>query len=258
MLKVIEDPVLKKVSTIRHGFFTRQGGVSEGIYSSLNVLTKSLDNPAHVQENKRRIAAYFGYPVESLMTVKNCHGNKVVVVEKIWPDAERLEADGMVTQQRGIILGSTSADCPTVLLADEVAQIIGVAHAGWRGARGGILEAVIQTMVQQGADLSRLIATVSPCIHQKSYEVNDEFYQTFLNDNSHYGCYFVESMRPFHFQFNLLQYVKDRLLRLGIKIVSLAVAFDTYSDEKNFFSYRRATHRQERDFGGQLSCMVLI
>lgn len=257
MVEVIEDPSFKKLDTIGHGFFTSLGGVSEGIYASLNCAYSSLDNLLHVQENRRRVAESFGSPLKTLVTTRNMHGNHVVVVEKPWKDFEWPEADGMVTKTPNIILGSTSADCAIVLFADPKAGVVGIAHAGWRGAKCGIIESTVEKMISIGANCQNIVATISPCIHQESYEVSQSFYQEFLEQSEANAQFFISAKREDHFHFDLPGYVKYRLLQLKLHTVSSEVALDTYLDERRFFSCRRATHKGEPSFGCQLSCIYL-
>ncbi len=257
MSEIIKDPFLENIATIKHAFFTRKGGVSEGWYDSLNCSYAGLDNPEKVQENRSRAMNYLGCSLNSLVTVKNCHSNKVVLVEHPWDESMKPEADAMVTQLSGIVLASDSADCPIILLVDEQMGIIGLAHAGWKGARAGIIESTVLKMIELGASSSEITASISPCIHQNSYEVSQEFHDQFLKDGSKNKCYFKDSIRPSYFQFDLLNYVKDRLIGLNLKKVSSEAAFDTYPDEERFFSCRRATHRGEPDFGGHFSCIFI-
>ncbi|NNM43092.1 MAG: peptidoglycan editing factor PgeF [Chlamydiae bacterium] len=257
MLEVLEDPFLKKIEIVGHGFFTREGGVSLGVHGSLNCAYPTSDNSDNVRENRRLAMSYFGYPLESLASVRNVHGNTVVVVDKLWDENQKPLADGMVTKKAGIILGSDSADCPIVLFADEQAKVIGLAHAGWRGAIKGVIEATVEQMVSIGATHEHISAAISPCIAQNSYEVSLEFFEQFIDQDVGNKSYFTNSTKANHFLFDLLGYVKNRLYRVNVKVVSSEVAFDTYSDERRFYSCRRATHRAEKCFGGQLSCIYL-
>ena len=257
MIEVLEDPALKKIATIQHGFFTRQGGVSTGIHASLNCAYPSHDDSEAVQENLRRALAHLGHPLSSLATVRNVHGNTAVIIDQVSPDAPKLLADAMVTKQPQLILGSDSADCPIVLFAAEEAKVIGLAHAGWKGAKSGILEATLDKMKILGAKPQQITAAISPCIAQNSYEVSFDFYQQFLDEDSANQQYFKDAQQARHYFFDLLAYVKNRLQQLGLKSVSAEVALDTYSDEKRFFSYRRARHRNEPYFGGHLSCIFM-
>jgi YfiH family protein len=257
MLEVLQDPSLKEIACVEHGFFTRLGGVSTGILASLNCALHSRDEEEAVEENLRRAISHFGRPLTALATVRNVHGNQAVIMEKPLPKFQLPQADAMVTQVPGVILGSDSADCPIVLFADETAKVVGLAHAGWKGARSGILESTVEKMLSLGAQTQHISAAISPCIGPASYEVSQEFYQQFLAQDGNNGGYFKNATKAGHFYFDLPAFVKDRLLRLNLKTVSSAVAHDTYTDEKRFFSCRRATHRLEPYFGGQLSCIFM-
>lgn len=256
MLEVIQDPSFKKIKSIEHGFFTRNGGVSIGQYESLNCAYASLDDPDNVRENRRRAMSYFNKNLDALVTVKNTHSNKVVVVENPWLEQHKPEADGMVTSLPHIVLGTDTADCPAVLFADAQAKVIGLAHAGWKGARNGIVDETIKKMILLGAKPSQISAAISPCIAQDSYEISLEFYEDFLSENKANEIYFKCANRPNHFFFDLLGYVRNQLLRLGLNSVSTEVAFDTYTD-KRFFSCRRTKHAGEGEFGGHFSCISI-
>lgn len=256
MLEVLEDSSLREIRSITHGFFTRKGGVSTGVHASLSCAYVSDDHLDNVRENTRLVADYFDYSFESLISVKNVHGNTAIIVDKIWDEASRPMADALVTDRPNIILGSDSADCPIVLFADSQAHVIGLAHAGWRGAIGGVIKSTIEKMVALGANPSHISAAISPCIAQQSYEVGIEFYQQFLAHDQHHRQYFKEGNRAKHFQFDLLGFVKGRLLKLDLKLLSDEVAFDTFSDER-FFSCRRAFKKGDTSFGGHFSCIFL-
>jgi len=255
LLEALEEPTLKQLTSIQHAFFTRLGGVSEGRYSSLNCAYASNDDAVKVRENRMRITSHFGYSLESLVTVKNTHSSKVVVVDQLWLENEKPEADAMVTKQREVMLGSDSADCPIVLFADVQAGVIGLAHAGWRGAKNGVLESTVSQMVSLGATPSNIVAAISPCISQASYEVSDDFYQQFINDNLDNRCYFKNANKLNHFMFDLPKYVEDCLVRLGLGSIG-QIGIDTYADER-FFSCRRSYHAGDDDFGGHFSCICL-
>lgn len=245
---------LPRVQSIGHAFFTRQGGVSKAPYNSLNCNDMGEDKPDNVQENKRRALAYLNRPVESMITVSMVHSNQVAIIDKSWDTHSRPEADAMVTKLKQVVLASDSADCPIVLLADEQAEIIGLAHAGWKSARLGIIENTVEKMLGLGAKRNQIIAVIGPCITKESYEVGSTFYQQFLLDNDQNEIYFCSSEKDGHYLFDLLNYVKDDLIRLALKSVS-AIGLDTYANEDLFFSCRRAYHRNEPDFGGHLSCI---
>ncbi|HHF7349782.1 TPA: peptidoglycan editing factor PgeF [Legionella feeleii] len=254
-LEALQEPTLKQLSTIKHAFFTRRGGVSEGRYSSLNCAYGSDDEPGRVEENRRRITTFLGYPLTSLVTVKNVHGNKAVIVNEHWPENETIEADAMVTKQKNILLGSDSADCPIVLFADEQAGVIGLAHAGWRGAKAGVLQSTIHKMEELGASPKRVVAAISPCIAQASYEVSHDFYEAFIQDNQDNLRYFKSAEKLNHFLFDLPGFVERCLVNLRLKSIG-QMGIDTYTD-KRFFSCRRAYHAGEDDFGGNFSCILL-
>jgi len=258
MLEVIQDPHLAKLASIQHGFFTRQGGISSGWYESLNCSYTTPDSPDNVRENRRRVMSHFGLSLDALVTVKNVHGNQAVIVDRLWSEQQKPQADAMVTNQRKIMLGTDSADCPIVLFADEKSHVIGLAHAGWRGAKNGIIESTIEKMISLGAKTQHMIASISPCIAQDSYEVSEEFHQQFLDEHDNNEIFFRPSIKENHFHFDLPSYVKNRLLKFNLKLISNEVAFDTYPDEKRFFSCRRSFHRGEDDFGGHFSCIYMI
>jgi len=257
MIEILEDPTLKKLNFIRHGFFTRLGGVSTGIHASLNCAHPSNDEPSNVRENRQRAMLHLGHTLESLVTVRSIHSNTAIIVDKPWQEQNKPEADAIVTKLPQIVLGSDSADCPIILFADNHAKIIGLAHAGWRGARSGIIEATIEKMLLLGGKCAHIAAAISPCIAQNSYEVSAEFQQQFLEDDSYNQHYFKNSHKQNRFLFDLLGYVKNRLAKLNLKSVSSEVAIDTYSNEEKFFSCRRAFHKGEEWFGGHLSCISI-
>ncbi len=257
MLNALQDPLFLAYPCLRHGFFTRQGGISQGNYASLNCSYKSHDNPAAVTENNRRVLAHFNLPLEALLTVENTHGNTAVIVERPWIQTQRPKADALVTQKPGILLGSTSADCVTVLLCDPLAKVVGIAHAGWRGARNGILESTLSQMVRLGAKPNHIIASLSPSIAQASYEVSADFYQDFCQITPENARFFKPGASTSHRLFDLPGYVKSRLSALQLADISTACTFDTYTDPR-FFSCRRAAHQGESDFGGHLACIGLL
>jgi len=253
---MIQAEALRDCPRLRHGFLTRQGGVSAGLYASLNCGYGSNDQPANVTENRRRALAMIGLPPEALATTYQIHSADVVEVTKPWPLDARPKVDAMVTTRPGIALGIGTADCAPVLLADPVAGVIGAAHAGWRGAVTGVVEAVVRRMVERGAEPARMCAAVGPCIAQVSYEVGPEFPQPFLQQDPANGRFFVPSKRAGHFMFDLPAYVVSRLRRLGID-GAMAVNRDTCAEADMFFSYRRATLAGEKDYGRGLSVIAL-
>jgi hypothetical protein len=238
---------------VAHGFFTRQGGVSDGLYESLNCGSGSRDAAARVLENRRRAAAALGLGV--LRTCYQVHGTRVFTVEDVATESG-IEADALVTRARGIALGVLTADCAPVLLHDAAAGVVGAAHAGWRGALDGVLEKTVGAMESLGASRAALVAVVGPCIAQASYEVGPDFPDAFRDHEAADGCFFEPASRPGHWQFDLPGYVVARLARLGLG-EAVALGHDSYDEQDRFFSYRRACHRGEDDYGRCLSAVAL-
>jgi polyphenol oxidase len=239
---------------IRHGYFTREGGVSEGLYRGLNVGLGSSDDRSRVYENRRRVAGWFGLPLERLATVHQVHSPDVVVVDGSY-DGARPQADAMVTATPGIVLGVLAADCGPVLFADAQNRVVGAAHAGWKGALTGVLENTIDAMVGLGARRQAIKACLGPSISQASYEVGPEFVDRFLAHNPAYAAYFLASERPGHALFDLKGFTVDRLRAADVVADSLNLC--TYPDADRFFSYRRTTHAREGDYGRQISAIAI-
>ena len=237
-----------------HGFLGRRGGASTGVVSGLNVGLGTGDEPEAVAENRRRAVAAV-VPGARLATVYQVHSPDCVTVTEPWPDAERPRADALVTDRPGLLLGVVTADCAPVLLADPVAGVIGAAHAGWKGAVGGVTDATIAAMEKLGAVRSRIIAAIGPCIAQPSYEVDAAFRDRFVAE-ADANARFFRSGRPEHFQFDLEGYVAARLKSAEIGAVE-PLGLDTYPDADRFYSFRRATHRAEPDYGRQISLIGL-
>jgi polyphenol oxidase len=241
---------------IRHAFFTREGGVSKGIYASLNCGFGSRDAPRAVAENRAIAAARLGIAPDRLVSCYQVHGTAVVAVERPWHGEETPRADGMVTAVPGIALGVLAADCAPVLLADSAARVVGAAHGGWRGALAGVVEATVAAMVALGARPERIRAGIGPCIAQPSYEVGADFAATFAAGDQFSGGFFRPAERPDHFLFDLPGYIADRLVRLGLTAIERA-PHDTAAEEALFFSYRRASTRGEPDYGRGLAAIAL-
>lgn len=239
---------------IAHGFFGREGGVSSGIYATLNCGLGSDDARENALENRRRAAAALG--ADSLNTLYQIHSPDVVHVTGPWPTGTPPRGDATVTRQHGVALGVLTADCAPVLFADAEAGIIGAAHAGWRGALAGVLEATLGAMVELGSALPRIVAAVGPCIGPASYEVGPEFEAQFLAQSADYRGFFRPGRNAGRRLFDLPGFVRARLLQCGLGAVEMETA-DTYADEQRYFSYRRATHRGEQDYGRNLSAIVL-
>lgn len=247
---------LTAISHIRHGFFTREGGVSTGIYASLNCGLGSDDDKGAVHENRARVASAMGVGVNNLLTVHQIHSADVVHVTETWTPETAPKADAMVTDKAGIALGVLAADCTPVLFADIHKKIIGAAHAGWKGAFTGVLESTINAMALLGAARGNIVAAIGPCISRDAYEVGPEFRTRFLDAREANAKWFTPSARDDHFMFDLSAYAVSRLEAAGIGTVTRLDAC-TYADESKFFSYRRTTHRGEPDYGRQMSVIAL-
>ena len=230
---------------------TRRGGVSTGIVAGLNVGLGADDDGEAVTENRRR-AVDAVLPGARLVTVYQVHSPDAVIVEEPWDEHERPQADALVTAKPGLLLGIVTAVCAPVLLADREAGVVGAAHAGWKGAHGGVIAATVNAMEELGAERSRIAAAIGPCIAQESYEVGPEFRESFADADRR----FFQSGAEGRFQFDLSGYVASRLHEAGIAMVE-QLACDTYADEGRFFSYRRATHRKEANYGRQFSLIGL-
>jgi len=241
---------------IRHAFFTRAGGVSEGIYESLNGGIGSNDAPAKVAENRARMAKALGVGPESFLSVYQIHSPNVVVADAPWSHAERPRADAIVTRTPGIGIGIGTADCGPVLFADSEARVVGAAHAGWRGALTGVLEATIAEMERLGARRERIAAAAGPMISQRNYEVGQDLIDRFLADDKDNARYFAKGERAGHAMFDLPGYVVDRLKRAGVAQVE-NLALCTYGDPAQFYSYRRSTHRKEPDYGRHINAIAI-
>ncbi len=251
----IRSPPLES-GGVRHGFFGRQGGVSAGIYRALNCGFGSADDPDHVARNRQLCAATLGVSASSLLTVHQVHGVDVAEVDAMWARGDAPRADALVTRRKGVALGVLTADCAPILLADADSGVIGAAHAGWKGAKAGVAEAVVAAMIRLGAAPGRIVACVGPSIGLASYEVGPEFRAAFLADDASAGRFFSDGAagRP---HFDLQGFVAARLQSLGLMAVDRIQA-DTCADSDRFFSYRRSCHRGEGDYGRQLSAIALV
>ena len=252
----IQAASLAALPGIRHGFFTRTGGVSQGIYASLNGGVGSHDAPARVAENRARMAAALGVRPERLLTAYQTHSADVVTADSPWTPETRPRADAIVTRTRGLALGATTADCGPVLFADAQAGVIGAAHAGWRGAFHGVLEATIDALERCGADRGRLVVALGPMIRQPNYEVGAEFVARFEAADAGNGRFFKASARAGHALFDLPGYIAARLRGCGIAHIE-DVGRCTYAEPQEFFSYRASTHRGEPDYGRHVNAIAL-
>lgn len=251
----VESQALAKLPGIRHAFFTREGGVSEGIYASLNGGIGSQDDSAKVYENRRRMADVLG--AEHLLTCYQIHSADVVVAGKAWSREDAARADGIVTRTPALAVGAAAADCGPLLFADSGARIVAAAHAGWKGALGGIAEATVAKMEELGAKRENIVAAIGPLIRQKSYEVGPEFVARFEAANPTYARFFAPSANAGHALFDLAGLIRLRLESAGVGQIE-DLGLDTYSDETRFFSYRRTTHRKEADYGRQIAAIALV
>jgi polyphenol oxidase len=253
---VIASPMLAQLRNVRHGFFTRQGGVSEGIYASLNGGLGSQDAADRVAENRRRMEQALDVAVGHLVTAYQIHSADVIVAERPWTRENAPRADGIVTRVPGLAVGASTADCGPVLFGDDDAGVVGAAHAGWKGALTGILEAVIGAMENLGARRSNIVAAIGPLIRQANYEVGPEFVARFSAESEGAEAFFAPSDREGHSQFDLPGFIRARLAAARIaRIDDLGLC--TYADPDRFFSYRRTTHRRESDYGRHISAIAL-
>lgn len=253
---MITTESLSRNDRVRHGFFGREGGVSTGIYASLNCGWGSSDTRANVIENRTRAARALGIEGDRLLSLYQIHSPDVVVVEDPWLPGDGPQADGMVTTRPGIALGVLTADCAPVLFADPEAGVVGTAHAGWKGALSGVLEATVDTMLTMGAARQRIAAALGPCIRQPSYEVGPEFTDRFVADDAANRRFFRPSGRDGHSLFDLAGYVLGRLDALDLGTVE-DTGGDTCAEDRLYFSYRRATKRGDPDYGRAVSAIAL-
>ena len=241
---------------LSHGFFTRGGGHSTGIFASLNCGLGSGDDADVVAMNRSVVERALGVADKHLVSAFQVHSPDVIVVDRPWGADARPKADGLVTRTKGIALGVLTADCGPVLFADAEAGVIGACHAGWKGALTGVTDSTIAAMEQQGALRDRIVAALGPTISRASYEVGPEFPAPFLAQDAGHSRYFTPSTKQGHFMFDLPRYILMRLKKADLKEAH-DLALCTYSDEARFFSYRRATHRSEKDYGRLVSAIAL-
>jgi len=252
---MLSSPLLSAVPGLRHAFFTREGGVSEGIYAGLNGGLGSNDDPARVRENRRRMAEQIGVAPTQFLSVHQIHSPDALVATGPFDGPARPKADAIVTKSTGLAISVTAADCGPVLLVDPNARVIGAAHAGWKGALTGIVESTIEAMEKLGAERSSMIAAIGPLIRQQSYEVGGEFVERFLDADADNAMYFIPSHRDGHAMFDLGGYIRMRLENAGVLMID-DLGVDTYADER-FYSYRRSVHRKEADYGRHVHAIAL-
>lgn len=251
----VHAPTLSALDGIRHAFFTRDGGVSGGVYASLNSGVGSNDDVAHVRENRTRMAQALGVDVSRLITAFQIHSPKVVVADEPWDVETRPRADAIVTRTPGLAIGVSTADCGPLLFADPQARVIGAAHAGWRGALSGVIEGTIAAMEKLGADRGRMSVALGPLIRQQNYEVSESFVSEFLRADETHAQFFAPA-RDGHAMFDLPGFIASRIERSGIGRFE-DIGFCTYADPDRFYSYRRSVHRAEPDYGRHVNAIVL-
>lgn len=244
--------IFDDIPDIKHGFFTRQGGVSDGIFDSLNTGRGSTDNPAYVLENIEIICASMGISPDHLQTLYQIHSNTVHTIHDV---STLPNGDGLITDKAHIALGIKTADCVPILFACAKTKIIGACHAGWGGDFKGIAQNTVKSMVELGANASSIHTVIGPCLHQENFEVGAEFVEQFTNQSPDNKYFFTIPNGKKKYHFDLVSYLKKQLHHIGIVKVGV-IDIDTYSNPDLFFSYRRSCHKGEHDYGRQLSVIV--
>ena len=251
----LESPLLSAIPGLRHAFFSRDGGVSDGIYTGLNGGIGSNDDPANVAQNRRLMAEQMGVTLDHFLTLFQIHSPDVVVASAPWDTSARPRADAIVTRTEGLAIGVTAADCGPILFVDPNARVIGAAHAGWKGALTGIIESTVEAMEKLGAEPAGMVAAIGPLIRQPSYEVGNEFVERFVEMDAENARFFLPALREGHAMFDLAGFIRMRLESAGVSVID-DIGVDTYSDQR-FFSYRRSVHRKEPDYGRHVHAIVL-
>jgi polyphenol oxidase len=254
---MLQSSALAKLPGISHAFFTREGGVSAGLYATLNGGVGSDDAADAVIENRARMAAALGVSVDHFLTPYQTHSPEAMIVERPWPVSERPRADAVVTKVPRLAVGVSTADCGPLLLADPVARVVAATHAGWRGALGGVIEATVNTMIQLGAEPARILAALGPMIRQQNYEVGRDLMTQFVAADVNNARFFVPAARASHAMFDLAGYIRARLRRTGVNAID-DLQSCTYANAERFFSFRRATHRGEVDYGRHINAIALV
>jgi YfiH family protein len=256
-MTVTLDPITHEaLDAMPHGFFGRRGGVSEGLYGSLNCGLGSKDDPASVMENRARVGQALGADGAQVLTCHQVHSAEAVVVDAPWGAGGQPKADALVTRTPGLVLGALAADCMPILFADPKARVVAAAHAGWRGALAGIEASTVRAMETLGAERTRIRAIIGPCISAAAYQVGPEFHAAFLAVDAGFERYFTRPLGAEKPHFDLPAFMLDRLRALDLATVDW-VGVCTYADDTRWFSYRRATHRSEADYGRQISVISL-
>jgi YfiH family protein len=254
LVPVLTSPLLSRAKGVRHAFFTRKGGVSKGIYSSLNLGVGSKDSRTAVEENRARAAMVFGVELKQLLTCYQVHSATVMTATRPW--AERPEADGIVTKTAGLVCGALTADCAPILIADPEAQVVASIHAGWKGALGGVIATGVDAMVRLGAKPDRCLAAIGPCIGPDSYEVGEDFRERFQAEAPACDGFFRPGARKGKYLFDLPGFVLDRLRACGVEQAEW-IGLDTLPDEARFYSNRRAVQRGEPDYGRLMGAIMI-
>ncbi|ARP99986.1 peptidoglycan editing factor PgeF [Pseudorhodoplanes sinuspersici] len=253
---MVQSQLLSECSGIRHAFFTRDGGVSNGLYASLNGGVGSDDDALHVAENRARMARYLDVAPDHFLSAYQIHSPQVVVADTPWTSDTRPRADAIVANTPGLAIGVSTADCGPLLFADEQARVIGAAHAGWRGALSGVIENTIEAMEKLGARRNTIKVSLGPLIRQANYEVSRDFIDQFVRENEAYHRFFAPAARAGHAMFDLPGFIAATIAKSGItQFQDLGLC--TYADPDRFYSYRRSTHRAEPDYGRHINAIVL-
>ena len=253
---MIQSASLAILPDIRHAFFTRTGGVSQGVYTSLNGGVGSQDAPEQVAENRARMALSLGVAPERFLTPYQIHSPDVVIADAPWTAETRPRADAVVTREVGLAIGVSTADCGPLLFADDNARVVGAAHSGWRGAFTGVIEATLAAMEKLGADRANISVALGPTIRQENYEVGAEFVERFLAADSDNAGFFKDAARAHHAMFDLTGYIAARVQQAGI-VNFEDLGLCTYADPERFYSFRRSTHLSEPDYGRHINAIAL-
>lgn len=253
---MLQAALIAALPGIRHAFFTRNGGVSQGVYDSMNGGVRSNDAPEHVAENRARMALALGVSPERFITPYQIHSPDVVVAEQPWTADDRPRADAVVTRVPGLAIGVSTADCGPLLFADSEARVIGAAHAGWRGAFTGVIEATIAAMEKLGASRGNISVALGPTIRQANYEVGPEFVARFVAADIDNTRFFTDAEREGHAMFDLTGYIASRIEQAGI-VNFEDLGLCTYAEPERFYSFRRATHQSEPDYGRHINAIAL-
>ncbi len=256
MLAPLLSSALTKLPHTQHGFFTRQGGHSTGLYDSLNISVFKENTPHSALRNREEIATFFKLPPESLCFLRQVHGTKPLLISTPYAPLNPPEADALITTTPGLVLGIQTADCVPILLSNRGTPLIAGIHGGWKPLIGGIIQNTLRLMKGQVTEPLELTASIGPCISQVSYEVSQDIFEAFSDQNNEFEAFFQVGREPGKYQLDLPSLAQHLLTQEGIKDIDV-LDVDTYADEERFFSCRRAAHKKEPSFGNQASCIVL-